>query len=351
MNIAIMDYTLSKTHIRFNIANFEQLRKIANLYIVNCEKYYDEFASKYENVELYNPGIEFPDKQLNSFTGRLLYIHNMKLNAKLFGEYKNVNFDAIIIMGFEIITLSLYRKYIPKNIPVYIFQHQQLDELENPIKRFFFNTFKKSVHHIVLEEFYKEFMEQQYRVNNVHVVHYISYVNNADKDNEDLDQENLILAISGHNDERIVEQIINAQRNSEFLSTAHTKMYIRSAEHSYEDDYLFVGYEYLNADEYDQKFRSARAILAIIPDYFHHRVSGPVFDAVSSGKAILCSNKNVYKAYVKKAASVFRYFSNMDELMTLIQEGNWEVDSDEIKRLQKQYSPESICEEYKLFLQ
>ena len=349
-NIAILDFTLSKQHIRFNTANFEELRKIANLYIVNCEDYYSKFAKKYNNVFLFESGITWPKKELNSINGRLNVLNNMKLNSRFFKHFKDVKFEAVIIMGFEIITFSLYKRYLPKGIPIYIFQHQQLDELENGIKRMFFNTFKNKVHHIVLEEPYKTYMEKELGVKNVHVVHYVSYVS-GERDIKKNSTGNLLLAISGHNDENLVAQIIKAQKEKNFLDKLGLKMYVRSSENNYEDKSLFVGYEYLSAEQYDGKFKEASTILAIIPSYFHHRLSGPVLDAITTGKKVLCSNKYIYDTYVDIAPSMFSYFSNVEELIKILENMDFNVLEQDISRIQELYRPEYILKEYRDFLQ
>lgn len=348
-NFALLDFTFSKQHIRFNTANFEELRKIANLYIVNCENYYTEFAKKYNNVFLFDSGITKPKKTLNSVNGRFYIFNNMKFNKHLFEHFNDVKFDAIIIMGFEIITLAFYKNYLPKGIPIYIFQHQQLDELENRIKKFFFNTFKNKVHHIVLEETYKSYMENELNVKNVHVVHYVSYVSGKKDIKKDL-KKNLLLAISGHNDEELVAQIIQYQKERHFLNKLGLRMYVRSSENSYQDDFLFVGYEYLSAEQYDEKFTEASAILAIIPSFFHHRLSGPVLDAITNGKKVLCSNRYIYETYSETAPSMFTSFSNADELIKILDNIDFSVSEQDLNRIQKLYRPEYILKEYSDFL-
>lgn len=347
MNIAILDYTLSKTHIRFNIANFEQLSKFANLYILNCDHYYDKFAQKHENVKLYQLSVEDSTKPMNALTSRLCIMKNMKLNKGIFHMYNSIHFDAIIIMGFEVLTFSLYRLVVPRNIPIYVFQHQQLDELENWIKRLFYFTYRNSVNHIVLEDHFRDYMKSNLKAKNVYTIHNISYVSGQSRGSIN---EKWIVGLSSHNDDSIVKEIIEDQENTGFLTKNNVHMYIRSSKLNYEDSNLKVVYEYLSGEDYDELYKKAFAVLTPIPPYFHHRVSGPVIDGITNGKVVLCSNKQIVEMYSSVAPSIIKYFKGVDDLKKLIMEDNWKINENELRAIKSIYSAESVLMEYKQML-
>ena len=349
MNIAILDYTLSKTQRKWNTATFNMLKQLANLYIVNCPDYYERLDIN-SNVFMFNTKISQKKNSKSSFLNRISIIDNMRINSKLFKEFKDVKFDAVFIMGFEIITLSLYRFFIPKNIPIYLVQHQQIDELENRIKRFFFNKYKNKVNHIVLEEIYGKHLKEKYGVNNIHVVHHIALSEKREVSKERKFTKPLILGISSNNDENMIAEIIKEQKEKKFLNNKNVFLYLRSKKYVYEDEFLKIGYSFLTPEEYEELYNEAVAIIAVVPSTFHDRISGPVMDAIANGKVVFTSNENVISIFGERAPSMFRYFENMEEFSDILNEKEWKVKASELENIQKIHGSENILKDYSLFL-
>lgn len=346
MNIAILDFGMSRTHRRLNIANFKVLSKFANLYIVNSGNYYDELEDN-TNVCLYNTSIVEKKHSKNKFYARLQVLDNMRLNANLFKKYKKVKFDYILIMGYEIITFSLWKIFFPHNIPIYIFQHQQIDELSNFVKRLFFSAYKNEIGHIVLEEVFKDYLKNEIKVKNIVVVHIISYVNSERKSK--IQNQPFILGISSNNDEGIIECIIQKEKDDKFLEKRKTKMYLRSKQHTYEDSYLTVNNKFLSDKEYDEYYDRATAILAATPKIFVNRLSGPVLDAISAGKIVIGTPVPIMKEYEKMAPTMFKIFKNTEELLHILDDEDWNINMEELEKMQNRYAADSIEKEYRTF--
>lgn len=350
MKIAILDFGMSKTHRRLNIRNFEVLSKLAELYIINSGHYYDSLKTN-KNIYLVETDIvTYREKykmqgtsKFSSFLGRKIIHHNMIENRKLFKAFRNEKFDYILIMGYEIITFALFRFYFPKNIPIYIYQHQQIDELNSRIKNFFFSTFKNKVNHIVMEESFLDYLVQEVRVQNVFVVHFLNEQVQRKIDNH---RTKLVLGVSSTNDEQWVKKIIEMEEKDAFLKKEHWHMRLKSQKLEYKDNYLFVDTSFFSDEEYYELFLKATAILSISPDSFRYRLSGPVLDAIATGKIIIAKKTPLIKKYEKMAPSMFRVFSNVDELKALLTEKDWIINQDELHTMQHRHSESNVLSEY-----
>ena len=345
MNIAILDFTMSKTHVRLNISNFQALSKMANLYVVNGNHYYDGLQSE-DSIVLLDTHVGEKKDSGSRVLNRLAIINNMKENLRALKQIKSGHIDYILIMGYEIITFALMKRHFLKIAPVFLFQHQQIDELRNRIKKIFFDSFKNEVAHIVYEEQFKKFLQVEQKVNNVYVVPYIGYVRGSPL-RDSVGQKRFFLGISSNNDDIIVDDIINLQRSSGFLTKTNSFVYIRSKKRSYKDDNLFVGYEYLEPEAYDKLFRDAYGVLALVPNSFVNRLSGPLMDALIAGKRIVTSNKSIYNIHGRECPSMFRYISSAADLANILEMKSWSIDEGEINRMVRLHSLDNVSDEYK----
>lgn len=343
MKLAILDFGFVRHHKRFNLANYQVLLKMAELYIVDTGHNYNSLA-QYLDVHLFDPGIADKEKKLNSFAARIKILDFMRINGKLFKKYKNIRFDAVLIMNYEILTFPFYWIFMPWDIPVYVFQHQQLDELSNGFKRMIFTLYKNRVTHLVLEELFAEFLKNQIKVKNIGVVHNISYVFGK---SGVVSKDTFILGISSNNDEEIIQKIIEHQQKNHFLEKYKTKMYIRSHKHTYTDHYLKVNDKYLSDQEYDNLYSQATAVLSLVPKNFLNRLSGSVLDAISDGKPVISMPIPIHSYYQKQAPSMFKLFSNILDFEQILEESNWAINEVELKKLQSKYVPNAIEQQYR----
>lgn len=338
-----MDFTFAITHKRLNLANYEVLARFAELYIVNTGHYYDSLG-KCPNVHLFHTDIAKKAKSRNSFTARVNILDNMRINGRMFKKYRKVKFDAVLVMGYEILTFPFYWLFMPWDVPVYLFQHQQIDELSNWLKRNVFSLYKNKVHHIVLEEIFLKFFKSAIKAQDVNIVHNISYVHGK---GEIAQEGKFISGISSNNDEAIIREIIEHQKEKHFLDKYKVKMYLRSKKYNYKDEFLEVNYRYLTDQEYDRLYKKTTAILAAVPRTFVNRLSGPVLDAISDGKPVIGTPVPIHQYYHKIAPSMFKLFSSELELEKILEEDDWNIRKGELEKLQGKYVPDAIEKEYR----
>lgn len=343
MKIAIVDFTFAKTHKRFNLANYEVLSRFAELYIVNTGHYYDSL-DKYANVHLFNTDIANKNKKNNVFATSMDILDNMRINGKMFKKYRKVKFDAVLVMGYGILTFPFYWFFMPWNVPVYLFQHQQINYLSNWLRRNVFSLYKNKVYHIVLEEILVDFVKNTIKAKNVNIVHWISYIQ---RKGEMVQKEKFISGISSNHDEAVIKEIIENQKKKHFLDKYNIKMYLRSKKYNYKDEFLEVNYRYLTDQEYDKLYKKTTAVLAAVPRTWVNRLSGPVLDAISNGKPVIGTPVPCLQYYHKVAPSMFKIFSSELELEKILEEDNWNINKEELEKLQKKYVPDAIEKEYR----
>lgn len=352
MKIAVLDFGMSLTHRRLNLINYQVLSEIAELYLINSGSYYDSLSEQ-KGIHLCNVNIvehreKKCKKQKNSITGRIEILYNMRENKRLFKQYKDVKFDCVLIMGYEILTFALYRTVIPSGIPVYIYQHQQIDELKNRIKSSFFSMYKNKVSHIVMEDFFAEYMKNEINAKYVNIVHFINRPIVIPKHTKNKPEEKMfILGISSTNDEEMVLRIIEHEKKYKFLPKYNVIMRLRSKKYSFCDDFLTVSNDFLSDTEYDQLYQKAGAILSLLPEHFNNRLSGPVLDAIADGKIVIGTKRPLVQMYQQMAPSMFKLFENMEELEIILDKRKWNIEETELRALQCRHQPETVKEEYK----
>ncbi len=351
MKIAILDFTMPKTHRRFNLCNFEVLSQISDLYIVNSAHYYDSLDSQ-KNVYLMDTDIaEYSKKHmvenrgmLSSIVGRMVIIHNIRENLKLFKKFKDVRFDYILIMGYEVMTFAVFRFCLPKNIPIYIFQHQQINELENRIKNFLFSTYKNKVHHIVLEEIFRDYLVQKIKVKYVYVVHHFNGEREAPIPRY---SNKFILGISSTNDEGWIKKMIEEEEKKGFLINSKLKMRLRSHIYTFKDSNLVVDNQYFSDAEYDKYFERAAAVVSLPSETFYNRLSGQVLDAILAGKIVISLATPLIREYKKMAPTLFVIFENIKELQEYIKKQDWVIHQDDLRYMKYRHSKNAAYENYR----
>lgn len=352
MKIAVLDFGLSKTHRRFNMEYFRALSEFAELYIINSGSYYNELE-EVDNIHIVEAGIDVNAQYnlprnpvIRAVAARKLALSNMKKNRVIFEREKN--FDYVLIMGYEVITFSLFKLYIPRGIPIVLFEHQQIDEISNLVKNLFFSLYKNKVNHIVMEETFKDFLINKKKVKreNVFVVHYLIRTMKV-FDKKQKGERYSIIGISSNNDEKIISELVEEERRTQFLKDTNCNIVLRSKCTQYSDQYLKVENKFYSDAEYDSLFGKADAVLAASPKDFVHRMSGPVVNAIEAGKIVIGTESPQVVNFQRLSPNNFRIYKNFEELKNIILNGRFDIDVEELQFLQKRHSRENITKELK----
>lgn len=343
MKVALLDFWFGETHKRLNQSYIRLLSKFSEVYLINYSGYYDEFSAC-SNIKLINVNIN--NKNRNKVMNRINYAKNiLRTHNSLKRYYKDI--DYIFITGYECITITIYPYLFPRNIPAYLFHHQHLDQINHGIKGILFKIYQDKFKHIVLEKIFRNYLTNKLKVNekDVFVLHHTLLSKSVIKEKNN--KVNLLLGISSNNDENIIKQIIDDEIYNKTLERHNYKMILRSHKYEYESFSLIVYNKFLSVEEYESLYSNADAILVLVVNDFHYRVSGTIFDAVSQEKYILGVKIPIIKMYEKLYPSVFKSFSSYEDLKSILIKNDFNMLDKEVKNLKNRHADERITDELK----
>lgn len=256
--------------------------------------------------------------------------YRIKNYNKIKWVLKNINidsYDLIFISSYEIISFALaWPKRMKSRVTA--LNHNNLDELKDLLKRFFFTRIPKYVEYIVFEEYMKGYLLEDVKTpNKVWVIHHpidLGKVQDYRRllyskiSNSDIINSKLIFAPSGSNDEDFILQLVNFQKEGKFLDSTAFKLIIKSKELEYQDDHLIVTKRYFDYEEYISYFGNSALILLPYPKDFSYRISGVLFDALAFKKQIIASCTPIFRYFIDRYPFVGKIFNNIQEFLEII---------------------------------
>ena len=338
MNVLVLDFWFGEYHRRINSKYVEIISDIAEkVYIANNRGFYK--VSRFpENV--YYIDIDIQDASASKIKNCINGVANI---AKVYNKVKFVlkEIDIIYVMGYDVVTFSLFPFLFPTDKPVYLVQHQHIVKVQNGYKKVLFKTYMNKVRHLLLEEEFKKNFIKSTGVNpdRTFVVHHPLFEIKEQKVNKD----NYIIGISTNNDENIVKEIIDRQKEEGFLDDSGVKLILRSRTYEYEDFALKVYNKFLSEKEFEELYENAIAVLTIVRRDFGDRMSGTVMDGFSSKKKIIGIDVPIIKLYEKMNPEIVFSFHNIDELPVLIEKvKNEKVDIKVYDKFLERFSDDTI---------
>jgi len=278
----------------------------------------------------------------------------------------NINsYDLIFISSYETISFALAwpRKLKSR---VVILNHNNLDELKDLLKKFFFKRIPKYAEHIVFEKYMKEYIIENIRVpNKIWVIHHpvdlgkvqdYQRLSNSKISNTNVINSKLIFAPSGSNDENFISQLINLQKEEGFLNSTIFSLLIKSKQDEYQDNHLIVSKRYFSYEEYLMYLGNASLLLLPYPKDFKYRMSAVLFDAFVFKKSIIASSIPLFRYFVNKYPFIGKVFNNVQEFKEIVYFYNEQIknvcsqDDMLFEKIQNTYSIKSIKEEVQRML-
>jgi len=281
---------------------------------------------------------------------------------------KNINinsYDLIFISSYETISFALAwpRKIKPRAV---ILNHNNLDELKDPLKKFLFKRIPKYVEHIVFEEYMKRYLLKDVKIpNKVWTIHHPINLDevqdyqrllNSKISNTNAVNSKLIFAPSNSNDENFISQLINLQKEEGFLNSTIFNLLIKSKQYEYQDNHLIVSRRYFSYEEYLTYLGNASLVLLPYCNAFRYRVSGFLFDTFAFKKKIIASSIPLFRYFVNKYPSIGKIFNNIQEFKEIVYFYNEQIknvcsqDDMLFEKIQNTYSIKSIKEEVQRML-
>jgi len=251
-------------------------------------------------------------------------IKNIKIIKWILKNIYIKKYDLIFISSYETISFSLVW---PKKLysRVVILNHNNLDELVDKRKLFFFKHIPKYIEHIVFEEYMKEYLLKEVKIsNNVWIInHPIGSLevddnkNNVDG-NKTREKRRIIFAPSGSNDENFISELIDLQKGKNLLSQFPFTLIVKSKKLQYKDDCLIITQKYFDKEKYKWYFKNSFLILLPYPKDFHYRISSVLFDCFAFKKRFISTSVPIFEYYINKYPGIGETFDNIDEFQEIL---------------------------------
>jgi hypothetical protein len=313
-NFTIVDCNHTDSHNMFNSQLIKKLAEVGSVMIFSWNKSYDYLSE--DNVIIKKP-FYIKTKSQNSFIARLILFINTSLNAIYLNYFNSRSKSISIIIGYEIISLSICSFFFPRKS--YLIHHMQVDELKNSIKNFFFLILKLNFYHVVMTDYIKEFLISKINLNEkkIRVIPHPIY---KIKKYSGLEIENYrtFVSLSYSNNELLVNRLIDEEKANNLFENNNCKLFIKSKIYNYTSPGLNVFNKYLDEVEYYNLYNKSVCVLSILDDSFEYRISGTLIDAISAKKHIITLSTRCAEYYKKMFPLNITICDNIDDMISTI---------------------------------
>lgn len=353
MKNAVIDFRYEKGHLELNKILIEILSSFGTLDIYdNASAYY---LNSTRGITCTNPlsilraGRRSSSGQQNGLIKRLIDFQNMVMEGiAMHAE----SYDRIFVFTFDTIVFAFGRLLFFRSRNLYLFHHDNIDELDNRFKLWFFQRYMNKVSHIVFEEYMREYLVREIgvRPERVFVLPHPLYAAGSGQAAEKTVRENIFAAVSNSNDDALVGEIIEYEKRTQRLSENHCRMVIKSKIHTYESESLKVFHGFLEREEFDALVARARSILLLYPASYHYRMSGMMIEALSGGLSVLGRDIPLLAHYADRYPRSCAIFSSVAQLFDLITASDHTANEEEIARFKTEHSAQAVREAFQKIL-
>ena len=238
------------------------------------------------------------------FVHSLFYMHKVAKYIKSIDEIKN--FDYIILITYNEVGYFLFKKIFKEK--VILMNHNNIDFIsKSTIKKALFMSFAKKTKHIVQTKFIFDYLNKKISVNRENIAIWLHPLNY----NENVLTKPIYdcVGISNSNDDAIIKEILELEKETGFLKKDNLKILLRSRKYSYDDGYLKIINGFLPDNEYNFYINSSSTIFLPFPKTFKYRMSGTLVDAFSNRKPVISSDTILYKNVKKVYPSIIKKYT------------------------------------------
>ena len=268
-------------HINFNNIQIKSLYKVFDSIDFTFREGYEKNLSIKENETIFL----IPEKLYKSTNNKIVNRINL-LKIFLYIK-KRINlsiYDFIILSSYE--EISLYFSFI--KYPLILVNHNNIADLNNPIKRFFFKKVAKNNTNLVFGHYIKDYLIR-IGVQNIEVINHglpIPIDNKILKrsvSNQFGYTENfkwiIFSASSSSSDKDFIDKIISNESLQSYLNKKNILFILKGkyTNHSQSNNIRIID-DYLANEEYQYLFLRSNIILICYPSSFKYQVSAILFE-------------------------------------------------------------------------
>lgn len=308
--ILIADCLFVEAHRQMNIDLINAVSQCAETSIISLNGYYKDETQFKKKVSVIPINLNLRNGSIGTRLSRIA------LNNRIKTILKKDNYDAIIYLGFDTIAFSVSSGKNNKT-PVFLFHHNNIDELTSKIKRVIFGRYKNQTYHIVFEEFFRDRL-----INDIHVLPDRVFVVPHPAQsiaNMQTDKSYDCIGLCNSNDENLIQEAV--MRDNEFEQRG-LHILLRSKIREKKAGAVEVIKGFMDKDVYDELMAAGKTVFVPLPETYIYRLSGSIYDALSRRKLVYTTSKYYAQEYERRYPGICKYVGSVNQLIERLQEKN-----------------------------
>ncbi len=228
---------------------------------------------------------------------------------------KSINPDIIFFSTYENRVFIFGMPFFKNMDRIFVVENNNIDYLTNTIHRLLYGLYSNKIHHVVFEKIFGDYLISAHNVpiGKVHVVPHIQYKNEYDKIETKGDTAYDCIAISGSNDDSMINALIEHEKTNHILEKNGIRMLIKSHTIRHESEVLKVINDFIPIELYNQLFKQCKVVYAPFPLTYKYRMSGCFVDAFSNHKPVVASSIELAKYYNQCFGSIIMPCSSIEQ--------------------------------------
>ncbi len=289
---------------KLDISVIDALSDFAQVTVVTVKNWFD---CSLQNVELieYDNTCDFKNNKINYYA---IHVQNLMTARRIDKQY---DFDCLFFASFHSYVMALSRFVIDRTDRIYIMHHNNIDWINNSkLGMLLFPLYKNKVNHVVLNDFIKRYLVDEFSISNSRV-HVLPHPLNKERQNSQKLYN--CVGISNSNDENWVRYIYDREIKSGDLEKRGLKVVLRAKSFSYSGKALKILNHYLSTDEYYSYISSTEQMFLPFPSSFRYRMSGSIIDALSNHTKVIGSKIPVFQEFEREYPNLCHTVNSAEE--------------------------------------
>lgn len=306
MKLLISDFLFVNAHKSMNLDLIMSFASFASIDLISLNGYYDD-----EKEGLISSGINVIDISLDrSKKGPIRSrLFSAKVMHLIGNQAKLEKYDMVVTLAYDTLALAAGLKYF-KGQKLAVFNHKNIDELTNSVKRLVFSFYMNEIYHFVFEDFFRTYLISEINIAEERVFLVSHPIKSVNINNVDIKYD--CVGMCNSNSEQFIDDVI--LMNDELAKAGKTVL-LRSKNRKVSLSNVEIISGYLNYDEYDSLIQSGRTILVPLPDNYIYRLSGSIYDAIAHEKIVYTSSEFYVNDYGKRYPGICKRVSSAKELL------------------------------------
>lgn len=230
-----------------------------------------------------------------------------------------IKYDKVIFFTFDTLSFYIVTLFIKK--PIYLFHHNNTDQLNDPKKNFLFRLYSNRVNHIVFDGYIKDYLlSKNVHDNLIHVLPHPLPIHSFKTSCILGDDLRKFIGLGHENDSTLISDIVNYELHNHVLEKNNIKLVLR-VKYNFDFDVpksITIISDYLSREDYEQLYHSAFGVLVLFKESYRYRYSGTIVDALDLKKVVVGRDIPVVRSFSKLYPKSCFVFYTIDDFFNKI---------------------------------